>query len=451
MAEFMDYRLALILPDTRQLLGLQSCGDIELPRTSIPARQRVTEQLTRAIGERWQIKNIVLDVLSTDLGAPPLAIVEVRSLLPRFNHDGLRAIDPSMMGEASLGNDERNTLSSILSGNDAGRGPFFRIGWVEEAQEWIRDTVRDRNIHFGKEIRQLNAGQGFTLVRFAMNEGPAYWLKAVGEPNQHEFQITKALAEHFPHHLPRIVAMRDDWNAWVMEETGHPLSDSFSFPSIEEAVVALAELQKESIGHVESLRAAGCLDRSIPVLKTHLGEITAHLEEAMARQSSIKVASIEPHRLRELEGILRAACSRMQDVGVPDALMHNDINAGNILICRGRCVFIDWAEAHIGNPFLTFQHICAQISRDSDHAFSWLARVKRAYRNAWIGWLTESQIDQAFALMPILAIASYLYGRGTWLNSPTRDDPQFQSYSRSLARYMDRAAQAPEMQEALCR
>jgi aminoglycoside phosphotransferase (APT) family kinase protein len=140
----------------------------------------------------------------------------------------------------------------------------------------------------------------------------------------------------------------------------------------------------------------------------------------------------------------------MQELDVPNALIHNDINGGNILLRGTNCIFTDWAEACIGNPFLTFQHLCAQISRDSEHAGAWLPQVKHAYKKAWIECLTEAQIDLAFALMPILGITSYLYGRGTWLNSTRRDDQHFQSYSRSLARYMDRAARAPELLEALC-
>jgi len=52
--------------------------------------------------------------------------------------------------------------------------------------------------------------------------------------------------------------------------------------------------------------------------------------------------------------------------------------------------------------------------------------------------------------MPILAAASTLYGRGDWLHSPRRNDPRRQSYARSLARHMDRAAREPRLLEALC-
>jgi hypothetical protein len=101
--------------------------------------------------------------------------------------------------------------------------------------------------------------------------------------------------------------------------------------------------------------------------------------EASLRMSSTTVlichlssTSVVPrlgvHRLRELEFITRDACCAMLNLCIPSTLIHNDFNGGNILLSDSRCVFTDWAEAGIGNPFLTFQHLCAQISRDSNKA-----------------------------------------------------------------------------------
>jgi hypothetical protein len=334
--------------------------------------------------------------------------------------------------------------------NDPHRNIFGSVGWLGEVQRWITDSGRGINSAFSSDVLQLNAGGGFALTRVGTTNGSAYWLKAVGPPNEHEFGITKALAECLPSYLPSIVAMRDEWNAWITEDAGQPLSETFTLQSVRRAVATLANLQIDSIEHRDALRAAGCIDLSIPVLKAHLREIREYLEETMARQTSRKVAPLGAHRLRELEQILRETCCRMQDLDIPDTLIHNDINAGNILLSDSRCVFIDWAEGQIGNPFFTFQHMCAQVLRDVPDPDTWLSAVKRSYRDPWLTRLTESQIDQAYALMPVLAIASYLYGRGNWLHSSDRENPHFQMYARSLARHLDRAATALEFEKALC-
>lgn len=448
MIEQIEYRLALILPDSRKLLAIQESGHTEVPRVVTSGRQRQVEQLTLLVEEKWRIKAVVLEVISEFCAASPCAIMEVRSICSELS-GGLQPVDMRSLGRTSLEEEERQRLDSILSDEISNHRPFTRIGWIEVVQRWIRDSVTHGSPIFNGDILQLNAGGGFALCRLGTAEGRAYWLKAVGPPNEHEFPVTKTLAELLPNYLPPIVAMREDWNAWITVEAGHSLSDSFTLLPIQRAVAALAELQRESINRIEALQMAGCPDCSIPVLEAHLREITEYLEEAMAHQTSTKVAPIGVCRLRELEQILRNACFRMQDLAIPDTLIHNDINADNILISDCRCAFIDWAEAQTGNPLFTFQHICAQVVREAPEANAWIPAVKRTYKQAWEGRLSEEQIDRAYGLAPVLAVASYLYGRGTWLSSPRRYAPHFQGYARSLARYMDRAARTPELQEAL--
>jgi hypothetical protein len=450
MVEQTDYRLAFILPESRQLLGIRDSKAVELPRMSIPMWHRPAEQLTQLIEERWHIKTIVLDVLTDASMLTPCGVIEVRSPSWQFRCDGFAPIGPHKISTASLAEDERRILISILAGNDLNRGPFSRIGWIDEAQDWIRNAVCDRDISFSDDFRQLNASGRFALIRFGTNEGRGYWMKSVGPPNEREFHVTRALAERFPNHLPTIVATREDWNAWLMEDAGRPLHDSFDLPSLAQTVSCLAELQKQSIHHTNVLLAAGCIDCAIQVLHAHLGELTAYLEEAMSRQTSTKVARLDKQRLRQLECILRDTCTKMQELCIPDTLLHNDTNPNNILLDNSHCVFTDWCEAYIGNPFLTFEHLCTQVARDSKRPQIWLPQLRDIYKHCWLEWLSEAQIEHAFALMPLLAIAFSLYGQGDWLISQRRDESRFQSYRRSLARHMDRAAQAPELLEALC-
>ncbi|AXC15554.1 hypothetical protein ACPOL_6320 [Acidisarcina polymorpha] len=449
MADPIEYRLALILPGTGEVLAALDNGTSTLPRIAIRPGERHVKQLTELIRQTWGIRAVVLDLLAGAEAVSPWAVLEVRqwSEVPGST---LGPVHIDSTGRSPLSEAERDRLISFLGKTGPRRNIFMSVGWLGEVQRWITDSGHALSSDFSNDVLQLNAGGGFALARVGTTNGSAFWLKAVGPPNEHEFGITKALAECLPSYLPSIVAMRDEWNAWITEDAGHPLSETFTLPSVRRVVATLANLQIDSIEHRDALRAAGCIDISIPVLKAHLREIREYLEETMARQTSRKVAPLGTFRLRELEQILREACSRMQELCIPDALLHNDINAGNILLSDSRCFFIDWAEGQIGNPFLTFQHICAQILREVQDADTWLPAVKRSYREPWLTCLSESQIEQAYALMPILAIASYLYGRGSWLCSSDRDNPHFQAHARSLARYIDRAARAPELEEALC-
>jgi hypothetical protein len=325
----------------------------------------------------------------------------------------------------------------ILAGDNTPAGPFSRPGWLKEAQDWIQNSLPHHRLDFTEEFRQYNAGATFALVRFATRNGPSYWLKATGEPNKHEFRITVALSESFPQYLPPLVAKREDWNAWVTEDAGKPLGCVEDLHTLMQAVEALAKLQILSLDHISRLEQVGCMDRKLKTVQSHLPEMIVFLEEAMRNQTSTKVKPLAPSRLGEIGIILDQSFSEMHDLGIPNSLINGDINLDNILY-HGSFRFTDWAEAGIGNPFLMFQQVIQHVIRGGEHV-EWIPILCAVYRRTW-KQLTEWQIDRAFALMPLITMADYLYGRGDWLGSRRRDEPSFQSFARTLGRSMDRAA-----------
>jgi hypothetical protein len=341
--------------------------------------------------------------------------------------------------------EEREAVKAILVGDKESRGPFSRLGWIEEAMDWVCEVAGSKGALTG-EIRQYNASASFALVRFAMQAGPAYWLKATGEPNAHEFQITRMLAALSAEYLPRRIGEREDWNAWLMEDAGRPV-DVWTLPALELAVLSMAELQRRTVGRTGIFLVAGAFNQRLCVLRAHVPELVEYLEEAMIKQASSTVPRIERRRLLQLANIVQDACCCMDALEIPDTLVHSDMNSGNILFEGMHCVFTDWCETGVGNPFLTFQYLCLLEPRSDK---SWTPRLREIYKRCWLDCLSPSQIDRAFALMPLLAILSYLYGRGTWFDSARRNDPHFESHARSLARHMDRAAQDPRLLEAIC-
>jgi hypothetical protein len=449
MIERDEYRVVLVLPMTRQILGINDCGTFRLPRISIPKWTRPAEELTGAIDEQWHIRSAVIDFLTDESKELTCAVMEVRTEQWKCAQVGLIPVEAYRVNNCDLSDREQATLEDILTGDCGSRGPFSRLGWVDDAQEWIKSVVHGREVEFTDQTRQLNACGTFALVRFGTKCGPAYWLKAVGKPNSHEFTVTTNLARNCPKYLAKLVCARTDWNAWVMEEVGEPLRRPVSLPQVEQVVTRLAEMQKQLAGRAEELLSFGCMDHRIEVLEAHMHELFVYLEEAMERQTSTKVYRIDKPRLRELEDVLRDACCSMRELGIPDSLIHNDLNPGNILSDGSQCVFADWCEACVGNPFLIFQQLCGLVSRDEDRSLPWAQGLKLLYKSQWHGLLSESQIDRAFIITPLLAVLSCLFGRGTWLRSSRREDPHFQGYTRSLARYMDRAAHNPRLLEAL--
>jgi Phosphotransferase enzyme family len=449
LVEQEEFRVVLVSPYSQMVLVERYDETHHLPRISILKRRRTAEQLSEIILEKWGVRSIVIDLLPKSHELPPCAVVEVRTRNSKFASDELVPVSVDDLDERELTTPERLTVCSIIAGDPRDRGPFSKLGWVEEAQEWIRESVVDHRVEFNEDVRQFSASGFFALVRFGTIHGPAYWLKATCVPSTHEFEVTRTIARYCPEFLPPLIAARTDWNAWVTEEAGQPLHDVLSLGAFEQSTHCLAELQITSAAHIGDLLACGCFDQRMPVLRAHLPALTQYLEEAMARQTSTKVLPLDARRLHELGRLIEEASATMEALDIRDTLIHNDMNPGNILFDGLRAVFTDWSEAGVGNPFLTFQHLQVQ-DLAADETCTWARQLKQIYLDHWRNLLSESQIEMAFALSPPLAVASYLCGRDPSFTSSHRDIGSVQTHARSLARHMDRFAQAPEFLEALC-
>lgn len=388
LAEQDQYRIALILPQSRAVLVEPHGGGLRLPHISIPKWSRVAEQLSKAIRHKWGYGAVMIDSLPSSQETPACAVIEV------FADDGaspagsLIPLQLDAFSDLELTGAEHAAVKRILAGETADCGTFSRLGWVEEAQEWIRSSTPHRVIEFSHDLHGRTAGSS-ALVRFGTARPPAYWLKAAGAPNAQEYRISTTLARLFPDYLPPLVAARDDWNAWVMEEVGRPLEEALMLSAIEQATHSLAQLQIASVDHVDVLFRAGCFDQRVPVLRAAVPELIRYLEGAMSLQTSTRVAPIESRRLRELGNLLEQACGCMEIIGIPDALIHGDMNAGNILFDGSRAVFTDWAEAYIGNPFFTFHHLRAHAAQ-ADASQAWASKATTIYDNHWRGLPSSS-------------------------------------------------------------
>lgn len=277
---------------------------LRVPRISIPSRARPSEQLQLIAQRRWSIRIFVIDFLVPNGNDSPCAVAEILS--GQFD-SGLVAIKLEELGPSELQIQEKVTVREVIEGHSRSRGPFCRTGWLLEATGWVRTAIESKSELTG-EFRQFNATGYFSLIRFSANHGLSYWLKATGEPNRHEYSLTERLAQLCPEGLPRRVAGRRDWNAWLMEDAGEPCV-VWDLERIEKATRILAIIQQETIAHTNELLVAGGQDLRIRGLRLHIGSLFAYLAEIMPRQVSPRSPSINAGRLAEMERILADACA----------------------------------------------------------------------------------------------------------------------------------------------
>jgi hypothetical protein len=447
----LKYQLILVLPESRKVLVVRTDTGDCLPSVHIPQGTRVARELQKAIRKTWNLDVIVLDLSRPGDRELPCAVAEVRSSKTLA---ALRAVDLSNMMNFGLDEQLCAHLVSVLDGEPFSYRPFTRMGWIDQSIAWL-EAETGKRLSPKSEIEQYNAGAGFSLVRFRMEDESDYWLKATGDPNAHEFAVTCLLSELAGEYLPRVISMRLDWNAWLMrgESVQGGALQADSSPVLEDAVESMAALQVRTVGHRASLLTVGAFDQSMAVFQQHSEALFNFLEEAMGLQTSSKAPRVEALRLREIRVILEDTCRRMEDLDLPQTIIHGDMNWGNILEGSNHCRFLDWSEAFVGCPFVTLPHLLLlnQVE-DPEKRTCFDAFLKQRYKRIWLRLCDETAIDEGFVYMPLLAIASALYGRCDWLSTSARDDPRRQVYARNLTRHLDRVARSPELLEALrCR
>jgi hypothetical protein len=449
MLDTVEYRVVLVDPVSRRVLASEENGLFRVPRISIPRGTRVARQIQTELKRSWCMAIVMLDFLSAANGNSPCVVAEI---LMTSIPNGFRAMSAEQIANDELSDEERIRLLNVLG--DEVTSPFSRIGWIDQAIEWVEGAT-GHQLSSKASVEQYNAGGAFALLRFPMSDGYSYWLKATGVPNANERLLTRLLSQLCGSRLPRLVAEKVDWNAWLMMEEACSVSVLLTEPDdvvrlLGQAVESLAELQTKTVGLDQALIDAGAFDQRLQVLRMGADPLFACMCEAMTFQSSTKVPRIEKSRLQEIRNLFEEACHRAECLNIPSTITHGDMNLGNIVFTGGRCQFIDWSEGYVGHPFITFQHLLLlNPLEDPRTRASVDDALKDIYRTAMSRACNSEQMDGGFALMPLLAAASALYGRGDWLHSGSRDVPSRYAYARTIARYMEHAAQESTLRDVL--
>jgi aminoglycoside phosphotransferase (APT) family kinase protein len=315
---------------------------------------------------------------------------------------------------------------------------------------WIAQQIASMKIRLTGNFRQLNASASFSLMRFETT-GPAVWLKAVGKPNSHEFNIVSILAALFPEYLPPIIAVRPEWNAWLTTEVegASPDADS-SFSTWRTISARLAELQIASVHEVPRLISAGCRDIRVSSLLNSTDEFFVIMAELMKQQTKTPPSILTATQLFRLKEQITESLCLLAATDIPDALNHLDFNPGNIFVSGDRCTFIDWAEAAIGHPFLTFEYQLEHLTRLRPDYGDRREELVAAYASQWERFTSPSAVSHSLALSALIAVFAYAVSTGTWREPETFTSPRVAGHFRSLVRRMKHEAAALENRSLAC-
>jgi prolyl oligopeptidase len=440
-------RVILLASSGADVLVCQYQACLALPTVPIPLQQRVAENLTAFLGREWSEDAISLFALNpqSDECQTRYEVAESIAAQPSTT-EGFRWVSVSSLKESQF-EDARDceAIAKALAqcehyAKGRAHSPFGQLGWFTDLREWVRDQTDTVGLTLSGRFTQLNASPAFSLIRFETN-GPAVWFKAIGEPNLREYPITLALAQYFPAFVPRVVAKREDWNGWLALEAegAHPVEDS-GIDVWRRVTKTLGKLQTSSIGQALHLLNVGCRDaRACSLLEiiTPFFEVIAEFMKWQTKKSPPALSRNELQNLRiQLQDVLAGAA----DSEIPDTIGHFDFNPGNIIVSHDRCVFLDWAEACVGSPFLTFRYMLEHLRRVHQHDESWERTLTADYADHWSSFFSSDEVSRALRTSSLLAVFAYAACGDAWRDPASRSHPEIPRLLRSLTRRMKREA-----------
>ena len=452
-----DTYLLIVFDSAGTAVLVESHGnDYRLPKIEIPKFTRPAHEVTELLRNCWKLSSVFLfsGVLEESTDASYFVVLESK--------DGLCLCPQGMewftihhaLSNVLFSNQERRVLKSSHSrltsgGHTDGSGPFARLGWMRELQDWVGSILRPMGMEL-KGFTQLNGCETFSLVRFATTQQPV-WFKAVGEPNLHEYRISQALARLLPIYVPTILGTRPDWHGWLMCDGGGPTLAETPAPSAwQTAVTTLADLQIASIPTIDELLEAACRDLRLATLVELVDPFLDTMAELMKQQAKVPPPVLSRQELSCLSATIKDALLCLEALPIPDTLGHSDFNPGNILVGPERCTFIDWAEAHVSHPFLTFEYFLSHLRKNYPALVPFEEELRLSYSRRWQASSSVEHVSEAFLFSPLVAVFAYAVAGNSWRDPERLKIPQVPGYLRSLTRRMKQEGDSVQRRGVEC-
>jgi Phosphotransferase enzyme family len=410
------WSLLVVSRDGNRILLHQDRAGSRLPRVDIPIHGRTAANLNRAIQRDFKIPVISLypivpannDRVDGDRYHAVAALAahahlpagcKWRLLSSLSQGPTLRPLDVEAiaMFRTELARKEHKSRSA----------PFLQPDWFTDVTRWITEILLSHALRLTGPFEQFNADSLFSLIRFETC-GPAVWFKAVGAGNSRELPVTLALTRLCPAHLPKILACKPDWNAWLAEETsGVSLADRREPRLWNDAAAALAQLQMASIRASGEVCSAGARDFGHASLGSLVESFFAALTASQVFPPADVGDALTREQVEETREGVQDSITSLEALGLPDTIGHMDLNPSNIHLTEARCVFLDWAEAFVGNPFLSFEYLRQHFRRAISPGPSEENRFREAYLGPWQRLLSPEDLQAAISCVPLAALFAY--------------------------------------------
>ncbi len=391
------HRLIVRHPTRAGVIGVDASAAHRLPCVDTGDRHTAdVGELNAAIESRYGIRVTVLR--SLDHGQVRDGVVErsheieVHGSLERCSLEWRRA--SSLMLDAA---------DSVVVAE--WQAPFFRVsgcdwmlpGWFDTACAWIVDALRGAGLAAPSSIRQIRTWASSCVLEIATGSSMRYF-KALPESGQVEHAVTRFLGGHFPHSVPRLIAVDAD-RRWLLLGAcaGRNLEVVDDINLWARAARRYGELQVACMSRICDLEGACCPRRELESLPAAVAALAA--DERVIRPGEVDgLSHAEAAQLRALVPNLAERCAALRACRIPDSLEHGDLWPGNIFVDAHESTIIDWEDVAIAHPFLSIAPLIVGLGHAGLASSTNVERLEREYVRAFGSIAPPAELRHALAL-----------------------------------------------------
>ena len=280
----------------------------------------------------------------------------------------------------------RRWLDGLNGLVDPRTAPWVSPAWYPRIAAWIEErmaaagmppTDRPRVVYqssIGCVLRTPAAG----AVAFTKCPAPIFGAEA---------RITRALAERTPDAIPEVIDIEPAEGWLLMRDFGARTLGETPQGEWARGLAVVAQVQRAWAHGQDELLAAGAQRRPLADLSDRLPGI---LEvDGLGERMGPALSRAWPAALPRLVD----ACHELEDVGLPDALIHGDLHPWNIAVSPSGLRVFDWSDAAIGPSFLD---LAVFLGRADDIGLRLVMRD--AYLDVWAEVAPRARLERAAEL-----------------------------------------------------
>ncbi|PSL43248.1 phosphotransferase family enzyme [Salsuginibacillus halophilus] len=293
-----------------------------------------------------------------------------------------------------LSDGEKKILKSWRSASRQVSLPWFKFGWRNRMEAWLEKTFYDDSLR----VEQVRSWERSALFK-VIGQRESYFVKAVPSVFSHEPLVSRFLHQYQPLDVPEIIDAEMDQNCYVMKELKGPLlGETTNMTYWKEAVLSLADIQKNSLEHIEQLKELKCPVRPVSNIIQDYSEGTLYkLYRSNYIQSEVyqKLIVTLPRLINKSE--------LLKSTNVPLALEHGDFFGGNIIVQDGKSVIYDWSDCCLSHPFLSVVTFLEEVEQFFSKAAA-LALLDE-YLEQWNMFASKEALAKEYELIKSIAPA----------------------------------------------